>query len=848
MVNLRRLALCLAIMALLGILRSTAPGTAADDPGRESVRRFGSCLAAGAQGRLLLLMDTSASLRTTDPDDQRVEAAAYLVSELTKFVEQSNAELEVAVSGFSDKFDVSLPWTKLDATSSKRIRSAVTDYRDKDNGFETDYWTAVTGARRYLSSRAHAGDCSALVWLSDGSYDLDKRDTAKERDRYGTTKPYGPDVELVDRKAERQLERAGRADLCRSGGVADAVRVDGITTLAIGLKGDLDAADFDLMKGIATSSDVDGKPCGARDGTNLGAFVLAGDVASLFFAFDEIVDPDHAPISTESKFCQGTICSEHDHRFVLDPSISSVRILGGSELKDYFVVLISPSGKQLRIVPTRRFKGDYGAFSVRGTWRTDSVFSISIQRESDKGWTGVWRMVFVDPNSTDQGTARSNIRLFGDLEPAWTNSDLPLVIGEKPRLQLGLQRQDGTPVDPASIAGSVALNAELESSDGTRVPFAKNLQADDLASPVELDLTSVASGPAKVRLNLRLTTAAAGDTPGTTLEPQAVEYSVTVQPPSSYPTVAGTLDFGNGEDTDPVTASLKVSGDGCVWLADAQTLTLPEGVKKAAVSSEASSDADCAARRLTLTLTPSDVGSGLVSGTLQVMTKPVEGSGAPVPETVNYRYEMERPADPAKLWGVFVGLLVLGVLIPLLLLLVVKWVTAKVPGPALSWLTVAGSVGHGSSFLNQVIPDLSTIRTTSLEGADRRRITLTSRATLRAKPHLRSLSAPGHVVVDGAPALTSVGPTLPLAVQDHWIAVLDPSNPGGGAVEVTFLLAPGAAALTTLMSDARANLPDAVERLRQAHGATSRTARKDSEWDLPTGQVDPTSGGHNDQW
>jgi hypothetical protein len=177
------------------------------------------------------------------------------------------------------------------------------------------------------------------------------------------------------------------------------------------------------------------------------------------------------------------------------------------------------------------------------------------------------------------------------------------------------------------------------------------------------------------------------------------------------------------------------------------------------------------------------------------MTKPADGSGEPVPVTVDYRYEMERPADQPLLWAVFVSLLALGLLVPLLLLLLLKWWTTKIPGAALSWLTVSGQVGHGSSFLNQEIPNLSMIRTISLEGADRRRIPITPRATLRAKPYFRSLSAPGHVVVEGAPAGTSAGDVLPLAIQDHWIALLDPPNPRGGKVEVTFLLAPGAAAL-----------------------------------------------------
>jgi hypothetical protein len=230
------------------------------------------------------------------------------------------------------------------------------------------------------------------------------------------------------------------------------------------------------------------------------------------------------------------------------------------------------------------------------------------------------------------------------------------------------------------------------------------------------------------------------------------------------------------------------------------------------------------------------------------MTEPADG-GAPVPVTVRYRYEMERPADQAVRWAVFAALLVLGLLIPLLLLLVAKWLTAKIPGSALSWLTVSGSVGHGTSFLNQEILDLSAIRSNSLSDGDRRSVSLTPRATLRAKANLRSLASPGQVVVEGGPAVTSTGDTLPLAVQNHWIAVLDPSNPAGGAVEVTFLLAPGAAELSGLLSDARDKLPALVDRLRQEHGIPQRAPTDfDNERPGSSTAASPPSGGSDDQW
>lgn len=457
-------------------------------------------------------------------------------------------------------------------------------------------------------------------------------------------------------------------------------------------------------------------------------------------------------------------------------------------------------------------------------------------------------MVFVDPNSTDRGGARSNVRLYGDLQPVWRDSDAELVVGKKPRLQFGLQRRDETSVDPGAIAGSLSWSAELEYADGTTLPMANELAARDLASPVELDLSEAPAGPAVVHLTLRLTTAPAGGVPGTTLEPQAADYPVTVRMPPSYPEVAASLDFGSGDTADPVSAPLNVTGDGCVWLANAETLTLPEGVASAKVTADASSESACVSGKLPITLTPSEVGSGLLSGTLQVLAKPTHGASDPASVTVSYRYELERPPNQKLRVALFAVLLVLGLLIPLLLLIMAKWWTAKIPGSALSWVSMSGPVGEETSFLGQAVPDLSRLQTMSLDGADRRSIEISPRATLRAKAQLRHLSAPGHVVVAPGPAVTSAGDALPLAVQNHWIATLDPVDPGGGPVEVIFLLVPGAAALSDLLSDARANVPGAVWRLRNELGVTGQSATSTNEWGVPVDLGGQARGGSNDQW
>ncbi|QIX27211.1 VWA domain-containing protein [Nocardioides sp. JQ2195] len=822
--------LAFGLLLGLALIPLTSSAEESSTGGTGAVQRFGSCLTSGGQGSLLLLMDTSASLQQTDPDGQRVEAATYLLQELSAFAEETGAELDVAVAGFADSFDVSLDWTPLDRDSTGQVLDAVADYSSRDDGWETDYWMGLNGARKHLADRVETGDCAALVWLSDGMYDLDTRRSDSEKSSYGKTKPYGPDVELTTKSAEKKLEQAGEEDICRAGGVADALRVQGVTTLAIGLARDQDASAFDLMSGIATGARAGDARCGKRDATNLGEFVLAQQIGDLFFAFDELSNPNNAPISTSTPLCQGSPCVEGTHQFVLDASISSVRILGGAGIDSYQALLISPGGERVQIDPGGKITKTFGAFGVEGTWVSSAVFSLTIDRKKDKGWAGEWRLVFIDPESTGNGTARSNIRLYGDLRPAWVDAkSQKLVAGEETQIQLGLERVDRTVVSPQSLAGKAVVDAQLELSDGSTLPIVEGLTADELGKPVALDLAGAPSGSAKVRLVLSLTTAPAGQTPGTTLEPQAVEYPVTIEPPPAYPVVASTLDFGGNDSADPVEADLSLGGSGCAWLGKQETLTLPEGVKEAPVTSEANDENTCATDSLQVVLTPDSVGSGLVSGTLRVMTVPEDG-GAPIPVVVNYTYEMERPADAKILWVTFGLLLFAGLLIPLLILALVKWWTAKIPGTGLSWYVVSGHVSDGSSFLTRHIPDTSRVTRYSLEGQDRRRVRISDRTTLQTKPYMRGVASPGRTVVTNAPSVFSTGTHGPLAVQGTWVAVLDPLDPAHGVVELVALMSPTADSLERLLSDARDNMPSAVEELRSKLGAKPRRQQDEDDW------------------
>ena len=805
-----------ALVALTLAAAPTGPAHAAPGDASDAVGRLGACLASGQGGDLLLVLDTSASLKSTDPEARRVDAAAYLVDQLSAYAATSGADLDVAVAGFSTSFEALTPWRPVAEQADSVVRE-LERYRNRDDGFETDYWSAVDGARRALAKRDPAGDrCQAWVWFSDGRYELDSRDNDAEAERYGTTKPYAPQLSLADGDVAR-IERAGVSDLCRRGGLADQLRIEDVTTVAVGLGGEGD--DYGLVRGIAAGDRVGGSACGQRPGN--GAFLPAGDVGDLVLAFDRLSDPENLPTQVERPVCSQSGCTQGQQTFVLDGSIDRVRVLGVADVPDFTAELVAPGGEVARVpsggeASTQTLGGaDLSTASISG----DAV-EITLARRADEGWIGAWTLTFVADSPPPGATATTNVRLFGDVEPALLGAAPELVSGKSAELQLGLQRaSDGGTVDPRDLAGTVSFDAALITAASEPVTLLDGVGKVAISEPVSIDLAGASPGRATLRMQLALVTAGIDGKPGTALEPVTVEVPLTISPPPSYPQVASRVTFPVAEEAGIFSVPVAIQGSGCAWVDGSTTTTLPQGVRRATIDSEAGSEQSCAEGSLPLDLSVPAVGNGLVSGELTVQTVPADG-GDPVPVTVAYSMEMQRPLVVTTLLSLLVLTVAVALLIPLLLLYLLKWQSAKIPGLTLSYGTVTGQVTESQAPVLANPPNVRSLRGLAL-GSSRRQVQVTPRVTLRTKAGLPP-TEPGYVRVDPGPSVASAEmrgsrrhrARLPLGVQGHWVAALDPGDPHNGPVEVTFLLAPGSDKLATLVADARAKLPRQVSELR----------------------------------
>ncbi len=839
--------------AVLGLSSLSAPLAHAEtDPNKEALTRLGACLSGSGTGDMLLLMDQSASLKRTDPKGARVDAAKYVVRQMSSVAETYHWKLNVAVAGFDTRFSTRVDWTPLNPGTVGGLESNLEGFRGQNDGLDTDYWAALDSARRELGKRsATTKACSFIVWFSDGELSIEPRKGGLASDS-PDRKPYMEGNLLGTKELAVQAEQKAKADLCRQGGVADQTRSDNVLTLAVGLSTADSKPDFTLLKGIATGT---GMSCGAITSPAPGAFFTADGIDQMLQAFDQIASPGAQAIQQESEVCSaGAICPNGTHQFVLDASIAAVHALATTGAAGQKVVVVGPAGDSVELAPGgSAVSKDLTGAKVTASWLSDRSISIDLKRSNDQGWIGKWGMAFVAPGDAS-GKAQSSLHIYGDLLPAAVGLDAGSFSSGNGSadIKLGLQRADGSNVDPASVSSAVKMDAELVQKDVT-VPIGKGIDKGALGTPLKADLTKLQPGEASLRLTLNVTTAswASGSStiPGTTLEPQSRDYPITILPPASYPQLQPEVDFGTTDEIKAVTAKVKVNGAGCVWLDKANKVTSPDGLDNLVVTSSATSKESCVSGELPLSIDVKAHGSGLLSGNLQVLTLPESKAGNPVPASVKYRLDVLRPMDIRDFLVTLIGVTVAGIAIPVGFLYLIKFLTSSIPGESIASATVRGAVSEGSSFLAGGVPiTVQDLKTTVLTGGSRRKVTLQSGQTLIAKTGLAPTEG-GFVVVD-QPGVAAGGrraassskgkARLPLAVQGNWSVALDPVDPRNGDVAVTVFTAPGGAGLTELLEDVRTNIVEWVSKLRSnlpqssdASGAANAASASADPWGAP---------------
>lgn len=856
----------LVVLAVAALLSPAliAPAARADDPVPASpapagLSDFGACLTGRGRGSMIILIDQSGSLRSSDPDGARVTAAQYLVRRLTAFTRSTGISLDVRVAGFSADYAAAGQWTALNDDALGSVNASITAVGQDIKDYDTDYWTALEGARQDLADH-DPGGCAAIAWLSDGAFDLDVRDTPAAAKQFGEDKPYARDAPLTDESGVSRAEQAGRQDLCRPTGLADQLRSSGITLLGIGLsKGD---ADFTLMRRITQGGGAGAavaglEPCGGV-GAPAGAFYPVSDIDSLLLAFDAISAPGSTVISRSARICQGSVCQEGETSFVLDGSLEEVHVLASSDVDGLTAYLYAPGATEPVVLPASR-SGAQTDQGVHSEWITGRTLQIDLVAGDLSAWDGHWRLAFADASSSSADhEVHINLHLSSPLTLSWQNlADAELRQGrtvDDARVVL-LDHAGGHAVDPSRITGSIAYSVTLTDSQGAQHALLDSTDPARLAGPVSLTLgRDVAPGAATLTTSVTVTTASiqeAGRTiDGTTLAPTLASVPVTVNPPEDFPSLGDAVDFGRVEELTSASASLPVTGPGCVWVgADATALTgAPAEAGTIAVSAGASDAASCLtvpkgqSAQLPLTLTVAEHANGAVTGTIAVTVAPLDSPDRAQVIEVPFKADMRRPLDVGTAWTTFVLALLAGVGIPVGLLYLFKFLAARIgAGPLVTAVKAVDvpppNVTGSFSFAPQELRTRTVFKPVRELDVDGYRLRVAVGASPTALPQVR-LVAPDAASVSGADPGSRAGRALlPLAVRGNWVAVLDQPDSPRRATLIILAASADQDVIDRIVNEAAAGLGTAVASV--ADDAPDSPDRKDPDRKDENG---PTTG------
>lgn len=179
----------LVVLALAG--GGTLPVPAQTDSGGGGASPRPSCSPSDAI-RVLFLLDVSGSLRTNDPDDNRIVGNLRAIDDLLTRARTDGPEqlrryrgwsFRVAVDTFNNDYHRSGEWLDLLKPGDGLVtgedhfeevgRRLGEEVRGATTGGGTDYREALAGARERFEEPVAGGACDLLLWFTDGRHETD---------------------------------------------------------------------------------------------------------------------------------------------------------------------------------------------------------------------------------------------------------------------------------------------------------------------------------------------------------------------------------------------------------------------------------------------------------------------------------------------------------------------------------------------------------------------------------------------------------------------------------------------------------------------------------------------------
>ena len=311
---IRRLLLAVTICFLLAGLpletsavasTSTSDGAVAESATRISACRDAAIKKGNAKVDILFLIDTSQSLRKSDPigktirDPARVQAIESVVEMLQPKADNSEPlNIRVNFLDFGSSVRSSFSpggWQSIQEFNFPSIK----DFGSKDDDPDTDYVGALVdagGVVDVLKQAASESDCQIVLWFTDGKFDIDSKTVNGSREFNWLKSEIGDGI-VKDSSSAKKAREVGERLLCEKGdsrefAVADELRSldnnDSLTVIGVGLNKSAAVNNFDILKRL-----LEDPNCGEKTPVGFMVEVKSADdlAAAMRRSLFKIVEP-----------------------------------------------------------------------------------------------------------------------------------------------------------------------------------------------------------------------------------------------------------------------------------------------------------------------------------------------------------------------------------------------------------------------------------------------------------------------------------------------------------------------------------------------------------------------------
>lgn len=645
------------------------------------------CLASNDQLLVLYLVDESASLRDTDPQDQRVAAVESTLALLARLPEAAGTDLEIAVSiaTFGEVYTTRADWDTLTPQTLSTFQTAARTLAEQDTAIDTDYYVGLEGANQAIAQESAArtqaaqpAPCKLVLWFTDGEYSIDERGTI--------TKPYGTGTAA-------ELERLGMELVCQPGGVSDDLRRSQVHLNAIALTTDLAAADQSAVQAIALGS-AGGQTCGTvpiPPTWASGAYTPVENADSLLVDIAQGLicargSCTEAGAPRDLRVCPGEACPAGTGEFPVDPGVVGFDVLAVAEEPGFGLTLRGPGDTGSLSLTNDEDARDqqHSGATVSAVWMSGaSVLVTGVVADSQA--VGTWRASLVDPEGGTRPPASMHVYVFGGLEPSIP--EVPtLQAGETTDVTVQVVGPDGAPAD-LSVFRDTSVTGELVdpvTGGRTSMEFAADgasTYTASLETPPDLE-----SSTARLVVAVDAVTSS-----GLSLEPVSRTVPVDVRPPLVYPQVSpAALAMTPVEGIEASTGSIELTSGqasgGCVWVAEAAFPDAPQSAGVIDVStSPLSSQQDCVrveageSAQIDVSALPSGEANGSAQGSVSLrLASDAESDVRTL--VVPASFEMAKPLSAATAGLTALLLMLLAALVPLFVMWLLNFLSRGYSG------------------------------------------------------------------------------------------------------------------------------------------------------------------------